>query len=91
MSDETPPTKIDTGSVARCRFPSLTKPVVEVMAAAGFAAMEEADGGAAPTAWGNVTEGVREAWRFIAKRIYGAMAVQAGARAEGISHEPKDG
>lgn len=83
-------TKIDAKTVARCKLPPLTPQVVESMAQAAFRAMEEQDG-AAPqtqTPWISVTEGVRECWRFIAKRAYAALAGCAGARPEGIK-EPK--
>lgn len=78
-------TKIGAWSVAGVAFPPLSADLIEKSASAMFAAMEEMDGnGATRTPWANVTDGVRECWRLIAKKGYAAMAIEAGAKPEGI-------
>lgn len=78
-------TKLDAAAVARCRFPKLTTALVETMAQTAATACAETDGG---VAWAEASDGCKEMWRLIAKRVYAALALSVGAKVEGIG-KPK--
>lgn len=74
-------TKIDSGSVGRCKFPALSHDLIGLMALAGFDTMR------ARHDWGVVgfdNERVREDWEAVAKAMYATLAIRAGARQESI-------
>lgn len=84
MHDDAHPIKISTAAVRSCKLPPLTALLVDRMARSGYEAMADLCSWMAVAESWERNENLRDEWRAAVKAMYAVLALDAGAKPEGL-------